>query len=358
MTQAAAMDSSYFSICVPQYNRTSFLIAACRVLCTQTFKDFELCISDDCSTDGRAEELQAFLRGSGLRFVYRRQETNLRYDGNLRGAIDLASGKYCVLMGNDDCFAGPGSLARLHEVLAAHPDAGVAMCNYEDFDGGKVWRRVFQTGVAGAGPEIAVSRFRNFSFIGGVVLQRDRALAHRSAKWDGSEMYQMYIGCRILAEGYGLLEIEDVLVRRDIAVPGEIVDSYTRRPRVRPCPIVERNIPLGQMGRLVYDAIHPIPGTPRGLGGDKVFLQILLFTYPFWILEYRRVQSWKFAAGICLGMRPRNLLYQVKFPMLESSILRTVYLLVTCAGLFTPLVLFDMFQPKLHAFAKSLFQRP
>jgi glycosyltransferase involved in cell wall biosynthesis len=351
------MDSPFFSICVPQYNRTSFLIEACRVLCTQSFRDFELCISDDCSTDGRAEELQSFLRESGLRFVYRRQKTNLRYDGNLRGALELASGQYCLLMGNDDCLASPETLARLHELLSLHPSAGVAMGNFADYDGGKIWRRVFQTGVAGSGPEIAISRFRNFSFVSGVILRRDRAQAHSTAKWDGSEMYQMYIGCRILAEGYDLLEIEDVIVRRDIAVRGETIDSYARRPRLRPCPIVERNIPLGQMGRLVYDAVQPQPGSARGLGGVKVFLQILLFTYPFWILEYRRVQSWKYAVGICLGMRPRNLLRQLKFPVLEAAFLRTVYFLVTCAGLFTPLALFDVFQPKLHAFAKSLFQR-
>jgi glycosyltransferase involved in cell wall biosynthesis len=342
-------NAPFFSICVPQYNRTSFLIEACRVLCAQTFRDFELCISDDCSTDGRAEELQAFLRVSGLRFIYRRQSSNLRYDGNLRGAIALASGHYCLLMGNDDCLASPATLQQLHDLLAEHAAAGVAMGNFADYVGGKIWRRVFQTGVAGSGPAIAVSCFRNFSFVSGVILRRDRAQAWSTTQWDGSEMYQMYLGCRILAEGYDLVEIADVIVRRDIAVPGEIIDSYARRPRLRPCPVIERNIPLGQMGRLVCDAV-------QARSGGKVFLQILLFTYPFWILEYRRVQSWKYALGICLGMRPRNLWRQVKFPMFESAFLRAVYVLVTCAGLCAPLALFDVFQPKLHAFAK-LFQR-
>jgi len=36
-----------FSICIPQHNRTSFLIEACKSLQSQTFTDFEICISDD-----------------------------------------------------------------------------------------------------------------------------------------------------------------------------------------------------------------------------------------------------------------------------------------------------------------------
>src|SRR5271154_4674407 len=115
------MDSPFFSICIPQYNRTSFLIEACRILENQTFRDFEICISDDCSPDGRGEELQAFLRASGLRFVYRLQETNVRYDANLRSALALASGQYCLLMGNDDCLASPQTLEQFHAALARHP---------------------------------------------------------------------------------------------------------------------------------------------------------------------------------------------------------------------------------------------
>src|ERR1700722_12253815 len=107
----------FFSICIPQHNRTSFLIEACRQLKLQTCQDFEICISDDCSTDGRGEELQQFLRESQLSFVYRKQEKNRRYDGNLRAAIGLASGEYCILMGNEDCLGGDTALEVLLSIL-------------------------------------------------------------------------------------------------------------------------------------------------------------------------------------------------------------------------------------------------
>ena len=65
----------------------------------------------------------------------------------------------------------------------------------------------------------------------------------------------------------------------------------------------------------------------------SIFLQILVFPYAFWIVEYRRVQSWKYALGICLGMRPRNLFAAMRLPWLPAWSLRVIYCGVTLAGL-------------------------
>lgn len=347
----------FFSICIPQYNRTSFLMQACRVLKEQTFQDFELCISDDCSTDGREEELKRFLEELGLAFVYLRQTRNRRYDGNLRSALSLATGDYCLLMGNDDQLAKPTTLEGLHQALLMHPGTGVAVANYAEYAGGRLYRRVRRDRIAAGGPDLAVRCFRNFSFVSGVVLRRDRVQAHSTGQWDGSEMYQMYLGCRILAEGYDLLELEQVAVLKGISIPGESVDSYAASTRCKPCPVVERRLPLVEMGRLVHQSVLPHAGKRGNVLGAKIFVQILLFTYPFWIFEYRRVQSWKYALGICLGMRPRNLLRGLPFGLPYAVFLRSLYLAVTCAGLLIPRSIFDSFRPRLHDLAKSVFQR-
>ena len=56
----------------------------------------------------------------------------------------------------------------------------------------------------------------------------DRSLAQKNAtdKWDGSEMYQMFIGTRIIAQGGRLLGLADITVGKNVQVPGEEVDSY------------------------------------------------------------------------------------------------------------------------------------
>ena len=330
---------------------------ACRYLKRQTFQDFEVCISDDCSTDGRAEELQQLLRELKIPFVYRRQGENRRYDSNLRSAIALASGEYCLLMGNDDCLAEDTTLESLRAILGNLPQVGVVITNFKNFVSGQITRRIVRTGNAGSGPAVAVRSFRNFSFVSGTLLRRDRAQAWTTDRWDGIEMYQMYVGSRIIAEGYELLELNMVAVRKDIAIPGESIDSYVTRPRLDPCPIVERETSLAQVGALVSDAIRPYAGKQLAWYDLQILLQVLLFTYPFCVLVERRVQSWKYAAGKCLGTRPRNLFSRMSVPPIHRWFLRGVFFVVTCVALLMPISLFDAFQPKLFAISKSILRR-
>src|SRR5205807_627633 len=104
--------------------------------------------------------------------------------------------------------------------------------DYQDFASGQRARRVRRTENCGPGPHVAVGHFRNFSFVSGVVLQTDRAQALVTNKWDGSEMYQTFLGCGMIASGVALLELERVLVRKDIRIPNQRVDSYAARPRL------------------------------------------------------------------------------------------------------------------------------
>jgi hypothetical protein len=352
------IERPYFSICIPQYNRTSFLLEALRSLATQTLRDFEVCISDDRSTDGRQPEIIAFLESSGVSFVHGVQPSNTGYDGNLRSAISLARGRYCLLMGNDDALAGVNALASLHAEIEARGPAGVIITDFEDFATGIRASRIRHTANYGAGPRVAVGHFRNFSFVSGVLLEREAAQAVASQRWDGSEMYQTFVGCRLIASGLPLLELASVFVRKDIRLPNESVDSYACKPRVHPCPIIERRIPLCQLGRVVADAIDPhVAACDRKGIFARIILQLLLFTYPFWIIEYRRVQSWRYAVGISLGMRPRIIAEGLDLGALRTLKLRTIYGLVTTCGLMMPLNLFGSLQSRLYQFAKSSFRR-
>ncbi|MGH7470079.1 MAG: glycosyltransferase family 2 protein [Longimicrobiales bacterium] len=342
----------FFSICVPQYNRTSFLIEACRSLAAQSFRDFELCISDDRSTDGREAELLDHLRGSGLSFVWEQRERNLRYDGNLRAAITLARGRYCFLLGNDDALAGPAVLQQLVPVLL-HRLPVVALCNYVDYASGAEFRRV-SDGPLGHGPEAAVRLFRHFSFVSGVILRTEEAQACATTDWDGSEMYQMYLASRALAAGGVAHGFALSAVRKDIVVVGEAVDSYARRARLDPCPIEQRRLNLVWIPRLMGAALAPyVPVRARSRLNRRVFLQLIGYTYPFWLFEYRRIQSWRYAVGIALGMRPRNLNAGQLLSRLDRWRVIALYALVTAGGLLIPRGWFERARGRLFALAKS-----
>jgi len=353
MTRMSSSRSPLFSVCIPQYNRTSFLLNCLEYFLNQTVRDFELCISDGGSNDGRHAEVLELLTGSGLDFRCRRSEENLRYDANLRSSVALARGRYCLLFGNDDKLAAEDSLERLAEVLGRWGFPEVVISNYLELATGTVMRRVRRTGLLGSGPAAAAAHFRNFSFVSGILLERERAQRLATQKWDGSEMYQMYLACRIVAEGGRLFGTDEVLVHKDIQIPGEHVDSYARRPKIPRCRIEERRLPLSQYARVALDAISArVSPAQRGWCARGIFRQVLVFTYPPWLVEYRRVQSWRFAAGIAWGMRPKNLLDSGELGWFVRFYVRLLYLLATLAGLIIPRTLFEALRPWLYYWAK------
>jgi len=278
--RAGATQEPLFSVCVPQFNRTSFLLRSLERLRSQSAPDFEVCISDGGSTDGRAQEIVGFLRDSGISYKYEVQRRPARYDQNLRAAISLASGHYCFLLGNDDTLAAKMTLQHVGRIVEAHGFPEVVVTNYHELSTGRDFRRVPKTGVIGKGIETAISNFRNYSFVSGILLDRELAQKHSTEKWDGSEMYQTFLATRILAGGGRLLGIADTVVLKDIQIEGEQVDSYARRERVVG-PIKERPLPLAQLGRVVVDAMAPCIN-PANMNRvvRNVFRQLVLFTYP------------------------------------------------------------------------------
>jgi hypothetical protein len=344
----------YFSICIPQYNRTDFLVKACRSFAKQTFRDFDVCISDDLSTDGKEEMLQSYLAGSGLRYSHRRNATNLRYDGNLRSAIAMSTGSYLLLMGNDDRLSSPDTLAYLRELLEENPGVAVAIANYRELSSGRIFRRMRETRVLGSGPETAASVFRNYSFVSGVILSGDGARSEATAELDGSEMYQMYLGTRLVARGGRFLAIDRIVVDKDIQIPGQDVDSYRKKPRLSPCPIMRRPLPMGRLLEVVAYALRPCVDAKTL---DRLLYSsarsLYSFTYPFWGIEYKRAQSVRYALGVLWALDPSTVAKGQGLSSRSVLALWPIYLATSAGALLVPTWLFDRLQPLFYRLAKA-----
>ena len=345
--------SPFFSICIPQYNRFSHLKLAISALGAQIFKDFEICISDDNSPEAGEDEIKALCRKLDLKLVYQRQERNLRYDGNLRAAIGLASGRYCLLHGNDDCLKSADTLQRLHDEIKRHDYPDVVVTNFEDWESGSMTRRVSTTGIVGYGPATAIANYRNVAFVTGVILHRKAAQDEATDRWDGSEMYQMYLMARLIARGGRLLNIEDSLIRKDIKIPGKEVDSYQKSLGADDYILKERCLPMLQIGRLVADAVLPfVAESERNQYVEKIVRPLYLYTYPFWIVEYRTVKSFSFALGLAWGMRPGNILNGLTLDIIRALRLKLVYLSAMICGLLVPVSIFRRYQSVFYRLAK------
>lgn len=345
----------FFSICVPQYNRTDFLIAACATFAGQHYTDFELCISDDCSNDGRTEDLLRALDGMSLSYVFVRTGKNLRYDGNLRNAISLSRGRFLLLMGNDDGLTDRDVLQTLRGEIIRHEPVAVAVTNYREADSGNVQRRVRETRIIGAGPAVAAATFRRYSFVSGVVLEGNGARSEASSAYDGSEMYQMYLGTRLIAAGGRFLAIDRVCVDKDLKIAGQVVDSYRLKPRIPSFPVIERPLPMRELFRVVAGGLEPYhDGAARARNLTAVAKQLYQFIYPFWTIEFRRIHSWGYALGVLLAVRPSKVTQGIRLPISVHTRAWFGYITLSILALTTPIAFFDACKPWFYSWAKRI----
>jgi hypothetical protein len=342
----------FFSICIPQYNRTDFLMKACSTFTGQSFDDFEVCISDDCSNDNRQNDLLHFLRDSGLTFVYAKREKNLRYDGNLRSAIELSLGEYVWLMGNDDGLSEPDVLERVRDEIGRHQGIAAVITNYRELSSGLLYRRAMRCGLIGAGPSVAAIAFRNYAFLSGIVFNGASARQEATDACDGSEMYQMYLGTRLVAAGGQLLAIDRVCVDKDLQIPGKVVDSYRGRPKKS--IFVTEWLPMGRLPEVVAAALEPYhSGRERERNLLGVCSQLYRYTYPFWVIEYRRIRSWAYALSVWLQLYPARVAKTLKLSTPTMFRLWVLYLGMGTLALAAPINLFDALRSRMYALAKQ-----
>jgi glycosyltransferase involved in cell wall biosynthesis len=109
------------SIALPVYNGERYLAQAIGSILDQTYRDFELIISDNASTDATEEICRSFEAQDG-RVRYIRQPRNIGASPNFNICYALASGEYFKWAAHDD-YLEPEYLAACVEVLDAKPDA-------------------------------------------------------------------------------------------------------------------------------------------------------------------------------------------------------------------------------------------
>jgi glycosyltransferase involved in cell wall biosynthesis len=136
------------SVGLPVFNGENFLHEALESICSQTFTDLEVIISDNGSTDATAAIGQEFARRDP-RVRYHRSDENLGGTWNFNRVLQLARGEYFRWAAHDDVVA-PRYLERCVEALDARPDAVLCHTAVEIIDGDGVnagryesppWRR-------------------------------------------------------------------------------------------------------------------------------------------------------------------------------------------------------------------------
>jgi glycosyltransferase involved in cell wall biosynthesis len=116
------------SVVMPSYNHERFVAAAVESVLRQSLGDFELCITDDASTDA-TPDIVAAIPDERIRFV--RSPVNRGVSATLNDAIRRSSGEYIAVLNSDDVFLSDKLRAQV-EILDGRPELG-AVFGYPSF---------------------------------------------------------------------------------------------------------------------------------------------------------------------------------------------------------------------------------
>jgi glycosyltransferase involved in cell wall biosynthesis len=119
------------SVIIPAYNYARFLPGAIQSVLDQTFRDFELIVVDDGSTDDTADVVSPYARRHGV--IYIRQE-NRGLSAARNTGIRHAGGELVAFLDPDDLWL-PEKLQRQVALMDANADVGLSYCMVDFIDG-------------------------------------------------------------------------------------------------------------------------------------------------------------------------------------------------------------------------------
>ncbi len=199
------------SVIMPTYNRCEMLKESLHSILTQTYKDFELIIIDDCSSD----ETQKYLTEQAKkdsRIIYIRNEKNMHYNYGLRLGCKIARGEYIARMDDDD-ISVPERFEKQVEFLDKNPDIVVVGGNIEIFGSDntpvKNWVRSFK-------PEfLALDAFYKCPICHPTVMMRKSFLEKNNVWYKEKNVYaeDCSLWVDIILAGGKITNLPDVLLK-------------------------------------------------------------------------------------------------------------------------------------------------
>ena len=124
------------SLIMSVYNGEDYLRDAIESVLNQTFKDFELIVINDCSTDNTYEILNRFAE-LDKRVKVHTNEVNLRLPSSLNKAISYAQGKYIARMDADDICL-PERLEKQYNFMENNPSVALSSCRFMTLKNGVI----------------------------------------------------------------------------------------------------------------------------------------------------------------------------------------------------------------------------
>lgn len=125
-----------FSVIIPLYNKAPYVRKALETVCAQTYRDYEIIVINDGSTDNSAIVAEEFLNSvEGINYKILQQK-NAGVAAARNNGVAQANGNYLAFLDADDWWE-PTYLERMAKLIKDYPDAGLYACNYVYYKPGK-----------------------------------------------------------------------------------------------------------------------------------------------------------------------------------------------------------------------------
>lgn len=179
------------SVCIATRNRGSYIGQTLDNILEQCGKGVEVVVVDGASTDDTSAVIGARTAVSPS-LKYYPQTTNSGIDGDFDKAVELARGKYCWLMSDDDLLA-PGAVICVLNACREAPDAVIVDAEVRTADLTEIlvphrlaFRGKRHYGMAES-DRLFVDCAQHLNYIGGLVMRRGLWLRRERKRYYGSE---------------------------------------------------------------------------------------------------------------------------------------------------------------------------
>jgi len=157
------MNDPKVSILIVTYNQEQFVNETLRSAIDQDYKNLEVVVSDDCSSDGTSKIINEYAKRYPLRVKAITNGQNLGITGNCNRALRQCTGEFIALQGGDDIFL-PDKVSMqvkwfsesekrvlcYHDAEVFESSTNKKICNYSEM----------APLISGVGPEVLIERMR------------------------------------------------------------------------------------------------------------------------------------------------------------------------------------------------------
>lgn len=309
------------SFCIPTYNREVHLreniIAIIQQLNDSIINEVEICVSDNCSTDGTIGMLEVLKNEfKDVNLVYKSNIKNIGPDLNYLESVKIASGKYCWFVGSDDVIK-VGAVEEIINVLKRkHFD--IVICNrlecdenlkpiyYKSWYNNKDGETSFElTDKSQLNRYLKISKDTAcvFSYLSSIIFYRE--------KWDNIEYDNSFTGT-----AYSHVFMLFSFLKFDSCILG-IVDKDMIICRITNETVFMDN---GLANRIFidFDGYYKISQLPYfDIDSKKLLLKLIAKAHPLYrllrIKSYSNLKEWnKLYTALLLAKYPKSKLFVLK----------------------------------------------